>query len=222
MIFKIQVDGTGFTLLKDFDQTNDGGRPYGSLIQYQNQLYGMTRQGGNGGTGQGTIFRINPDGTGFQVLRAFVGGTSDGMSPEGSLIEHNGVLYGFTRQGGTSGEGTVFRILPDGSGFSILHSFTASADGENPLGTPALSFDNTKLFGFASGGGSGAGGNGTGTLFSLNLDGSNFIVEHAFQGNLSDGALPFYSIPVVVADSVFGLTEEGGTFDKGFIFALGL
>src|SRR5215510_3036059 len=66
----------------------------------------------------------------LRVLHSF--GGADGAWPRGSLIAAGGFLYGGTTLGGDTKNGTVFRILPDGTGFQILYSFTAGRD--NGLG----------------------------------------------------------------------------------------
>jgi uncharacterized repeat protein (TIGR03803 family) len=54
-IFKINADGTGFTLLHEFaDGSDDGSNPMGSLTLVGSTLYGMTPYGGDDGAG--TIF----------------------------------------------------------------------------------------------------------------------------------------------------------------------
>jgi uncharacterized repeat protein (TIGR03803 family) len=50
------------------------------------------------------------DGTGFFPFYNFSG--ADGNSPEGDLICVNGVLYGTTYRGGSTGQGTVFSLVP--------------------------------------------------------------------------------------------------------------
>jgi uncharacterized repeat protein (TIGR03803 family) len=78
-IFKIAPSGTGFAIIhrfapvtatnSDFNPVNtNGAYPEAELIEGQDgMLYGVARAGGANGTG--TIFRIQRDGTGFEVLR---------------------------------------------------------------------------------------------------------------------------------------------------------
>ena len=87
----------------------------------------------------------------------------DGANPNGGLILSNNTLYGTAAAGGSSGAGTVFAFNTDGTGFTILHSFTGGSDGANPIGGLILS-SNT-LYGTAQSGGSA----GNGTVFSLSL-----------------------------------------------------
>src|SRR5450755_3107577 len=41
----------------------------------------------------------------------------------------DGALYGMTTGGGSIGFGTIFKVNPDGTGFTNLYSFTGGADG---------------------------------------------------------------------------------------------
>ena len=49
---------------------------------------------------------------------------SDGANPRAGLILSGNTLYGTASNGGTSGNGTVFAVNTDGTGFTNLHSFT--------------------------------------------------------------------------------------------------
>jgi uncharacterized repeat protein (TIGR03803 family) len=67
-VFKLNVDGTGFTVLHNFTATsgspgtnNDGAHPGSSLTLVSNILYGTTANGGS--SGLGTIFSITLPGS---------------------------------------------------------------------------------------------------------------------------------------------------------------
>ena len=51
---------------------------------------------------------------------------SDGAIPEAGLILSGNTLYGTTYWGGTNGNGTVFAVNTNGTGFTTLYSFTAT------------------------------------------------------------------------------------------------
>src|SRR5438876_703151 len=78
---------------------SDGTAPYGQLVLLGNALYGTTS--GGGGSGNGTVFTINADGTGFANLHSFIG--SDGSSPYTGLVASGLTLYGTTSGGGSLG-----------------------------------------------------------------------------------------------------------------------
>ena len=129
-IFKVKTDGTGYIKLFDFNGTN-GRAPKGSLVSDGTFLYGTTAAGGTHSVG--VIFKIMPDGTGYTDLHDFAQSTVDGSGPYGSLLYDGTFLYGTTYQGGAINTGSIFKIKPDGTGFTILHSFS-STEGWNPEG----------------------------------------------------------------------------------------
>jgi hypothetical protein len=54
------------------------------------------------------IFRINPDGTCFEVLHGFMTAAGDGGQPLGDLAVVGSKLYGWTYGGGSNGSGIFF------------------------------------------------------------------------------------------------------------------
>ncbi len=171
----------------------------------------------------------------------------DGSGPAAEPALSGNVLYGASSGGangsGTNNYGTIFSLNSDGSGFTVLHTFsnpTSYIIGTNSLGLPAsitvnsdglmprgnLILAGDTLYGAASGGGA----NGSGTVFSISPNGSNFTVLHAFATNFpaaagsfttatnSDGAIP--NSLVLAGDTLFGTTEQGGTNGNGTIFSL--
>jgi uncharacterized repeat protein (TIGR03803 family) len=117
-----------------------------------------------GNSGNGTVFAVNTNGTGFRTVHSFTGG-SGGAIPKAGLILAGNTLYGTTFQGGgSSGYGTVFAINTNGTGFTTLHRFAGSPDeGVNPYAGLILS--GTTLFGASWAGGA----YGHGTVFSLSF-----------------------------------------------------
>lgn len=126
-MFKVNTDGTGFVVLHTFTPgsgnepviTNtDGAFPVGKLALSGNTLYGTAKRGGNGGNG--TLFKVHTDGTGFVTLRSFTAGAglyygditnSDGAGTSGSMNLLNNTLYGNAQSGGSSAAGTIFRFF---------------------------------------------------------------------------------------------------------------
>src|SRR4249920_2014224 len=105
----------------------DGAWPRGSLIAAGGFLYGSTTVGGDANSG--TVFRVRPDGTGFQSLYSFTAGKDNGLGNQphhNSLLLIGDALVGAARQGGNTdndadegaqkdGNGTIFRIETSGS-----------------------------------------------------------------------------------------------------------
>ena len=118
-LFAVNNDGSNFRTLYSFGSTqDDGDDPVAGLILSGNTLYGTTYYGGP--SKNGNVFAINSDGTGFVTLYSFTAGNSvavgavvtnsDGAFPSGGLVLSGNKLYGTTRTGGSSGNGTIFSI----------------------------------------------------------------------------------------------------------------
>ena len=213
VIFSMNTDGTGFRLLNIFGQSDTGIQPYGSLTLSDTKLYGMTQEGG--GSNRGEIFSTNTDGSGFRILHTFTAATTDGALPYASLTLSGTKLYGMTANGGSNDRGTVFGMNVDGSGFSLLRSFSG-ADGANPQGSLTLS--GTKLFGMTTQGGTrGA----AGTIFSMNTNGTGHTVLHSFGVDALDGYFAPGSL-TLSGSKLYGMTTSGGSANSGTIFAMNL
>jgi uncharacterized repeat protein (TIGR03803 family) len=223
-----QAQAQQFDLLHSFSTSaNDGSLlnssgelPGGSLVVSGSTIYGMTYAGGK--NGYGTIFDLSTSGSNFGLLHSFADTLTDGAFPEGQLIESGTLLFGMTTNGGAANPlsvspGMIFEISTSGSGFSPLHVFTPSTDGDYPFGELVQS--GSTLYGMTEQGGSGT----LGTIFGINTSGSNFTVEHAFTGQnvpnppASDGANPYGSL-VQDGSDFFGMTEHGGAHNFGTLF----
>lgn len=207
-IFKIMPDGTGYAKLLDFAEISSGSYPYGSLISDGTFLYGMTIFGG--ANGMGTIVKVKHDGTGYEKLLDFAG-TTNGSYPWGSLISDGTFLYGMTNSGGTSGYGTIFKIMPDGTGYVKLLDFTGT-NGREPRGS--LFSDGTFLYGVTFYGGT----SDMGTIFKIMTDGTGYTKLLDFTG-ATNGSHP---LSTFISDGTFlyGMTFQGGTSNVGTIFKI--
>ncbi len=112
ILYKIGTDGTGFTVLHAFQrpgsQNTDGDLPVGPLaLGPDKYVYGLS--GGGGEQGTGTVFKVSTDGTQFLTLRSF-SMTEGGYTLTGLTLGHDGNLYGLSTNGGTNGNGTIFRV----------------------------------------------------------------------------------------------------------------
>jgi len=167
VIFKIMPDGTNYTKLFDCDSLN-GRNPYGSLIYDGTFLYGMTYKGGV--YDKGVIFKLMPDGTNYSKLLDFNG--ANGQFPwYTSLLKKGSFLYGMTWSGGANGQGVLFKIKTDGTGYSNLYDFTVG-EGRNPMGS--LISDSSFLYGMARNGGI----NENGTIFKFQDTTTTQITEN--------------------------------------------
>ena len=182
--------------------STDGQSPDGRLARdEEGNLYGTATRGGL--SDEGILFKV--DRTGKEtVLHTFTG--PDGADPlfVDLIFDRAGNLYGTTSGGGTSGNGTVFKVDRTGA-LTTLYSFNAAPDGALPSG--ALVFDaEGNLYGTTKSGSnavingeSGVGG----TVFKLDKAG-NETVLHNFSGTNGDGATPVVQIwgPIWLRDGV--------------------
>jgi uncharacterized repeat protein (TIGR03803 family) len=227
-VFKLSHGSDGsytHSLLYGFQGgASDGESPDGSLIMDSSgNFYGATYEGGltaNCTYGCGTIFKLTLGSGGNYtetLLYSFQGGTSDGASPNGSLIvDDNGSLYGTTYDGGLTscpyGCGTVFKLTPSSGGSyseSLLYTFQGDGfDGAYPAGGLIVD-DSGNLYGTTGEGG----GASRGTVFRLakNSDGSyTESLLHIFQGGITDGASPNGGLVMDGSGNLYGTTTWGG------------
>ena len=209
IIYKINTDGTGYSVLLDFDGITTGSYPYtSSLISDGTFLYGMTTNGGS--NNMGTIIKIKPDGTAFTKLLD-LDDSITGSNPRGSLISDGTFLYGMTTGGGANDFGTIIKIKPDGTAFTKLLDFDDTVTGKNPSGS--LILDGSFLYGMTNFGGAYAGG----TIFKIKSNGE----EYSTILDLRDttGKNPLGSL---ISDGTFlyGATPQGGAANYGTVFKI--
>lgn len=216
-VFKIGKDGGSYEVLHSFPAfTGDGKIPYGGMIIGEGgTLYGTTSRGGPNDAG--TVFKINPDGTGYAVLRPFYSTNLNGAYPQAALLHgSDGLLYGTTFGGGQTGLGTVFRLNAGGTNYVILHSFTGTnSDGANPRDALIEGRDGL-IYGTTENGGE----NGFGAIFRSNKDGSNYAVIHSFDRAGSSGAVPGAPLFEGQDGTLYGTASSGGDNGAGTVFRL--
>jgi uncharacterized repeat protein (TIGR03803 family) len=218
-VFKVTTTGTDFAMLHSFAEPStafflnaDGCFPR-QLILSSNTLFGCTAQGA--ASGHGSIFKLNTNGTGFEMLRSCTGGDGE---PQGLLLLGN-ALYGTTSNGGDFGLGTVFKMDVDGTRFTTLHRFGSSdVDGMGPLA--GLLELGGILYGTTTTGGSFS----FGTVFRIATNGSNYRILHSFpalsgpSSTNTEGAYPRGLI--VSGNTLFGIAAAGGSSGKGTLFRI--
>ena len=238
-LFTMNKDGSGFAVMRYFYTYALASHPNGVIEGNDGKLYGTTQ---SSETGAGVVFRIDKDGTGYEVL-------SDGGSHAPLLQASDGKLYG------TAGS-SVFRLtLADSpaASYELLHSFTeptmspraaviegsdgrlygttlgGAVFGMNKNGSgvvvlrtgltsaglqaPLIEGSDGKLYGMTGI------GNTTipGTVFSLNKDGTGFAVLKSFLE--SDGS-PVGALVEGRDGLLYGMTSYGGSSGFGNIFSL--
>ena len=199
----------------------DGAWPRGSLIAAGGFLYGGTTLGGD--AKNGTVFRVRPDGTGFQSLYSFTAGSDNGLGNQphhNSLLLIGDALIGAARQGGNTdnadegaqkdGNGTIFRIETSGSAYTVLQKFDGGERSPaTPHSPPQISPDGRMLYGMSAGGGK----HRHGTLYEMRVDGTGFRILHHFDK--SRGKEPHGTVVFDGANTLLGMTRLGGTLSDG-------
>ena len=160
-VYGLNKDGSNLQVLCNFGLGNmgtDPSNPYAGLSQGSDgALYGTTVIGGS--THAGTVFKVETNGTGLNVLHTFGSGyTDDGTNSYAGLFQgSDGILYGTTRRGGTSGAGVIFKLANDGAGYLVIYNFgSVAGDGQGPTAFPREGADGA-LYGTTRDGGAGFG-----------------------------------------------------------------
>jgi uncharacterized repeat protein (TIGR03803 family) len=220
-VFKVYIDGMGFTNLHNFTATSgpspginsDGGSPNAGLILSGGILYGTAGQGGS--SGNGAVFALNTNGTVFINMHSFTSVSdvypyvnTDGADPSAGLISSGNTLFGTAFAGGSGGGGTIFMVNTDGNGFATLHDFTNAIDGAEP---GELILSSNTLFGTTAQGGS----LGYGPIFEVNTDGAGFTNLYNFTLG-GDGGYPGGLI--LSSNTLYGAASVGGSGGGGTIF----
>lgn len=156
--------------------------------------------------------------------------TNDGRYADNELVLSDNTLYGTAQFGGNFDRGTIFSIKTDGSGFSILHSFSATADPpytntDGAYPEAGLIVSTNTLYGTTSQGGTSV----VGTVFRVNTDGTGYTNLHSFAAlpynypisTNDEGAYPASAL-VLAGGTLYGTTPRGGTLGNGTVFAVGI
>jgi uncharacterized repeat protein (TIGR03803 family) len=190
-----------------FTGTNSSGNPgLGAPAQGRNgRLYGTTY--GPNGT-DGSVFAITTSGRETQPL-AF---GSDGTNPGGGLtLGGDGYFYGTTVFGGSSGNGVLFKLSPNGV-YTVLHEFLGSTDGANPDAAPIQASDSNFY-------GTTVGTNGASTVYRYETNGTFTTILNLNQTQGGDVIAPLIQ---GTDGNLYGTASEGGsaTLGCGTIFKL--
>lgn len=148
-----------FTLLHTFAAGINKNYPNGNLPGFvaegsDGKIYGTTLFGGVGGCdgycGSGVLYRVNKNGTGFQIIHKFCSASNCTDGGGGPLVAGtDGNLYGASFSGGTGncgsyyqGCGTIFRVTPSSATYEVVFNFNYATTGAFPSGL-ALASDGT-------------------------------------------------------------------------------
>ena len=141
------------------------------MLATNGNFYGTSVEGG--ANRHGSVFEMTPAGA-VTVLYSFCNVTNcdDGAYPYAGVIQGtDSNFYGTTYEGGTTDEGTVFKLTPAGK-LTVLHSFCVPSkadcsDGYNPYAGLVQGTDGN-FYGAAYNGGSEE----NGTIFRISPSGT--------------------------------------------------
>ncbi len=207
-VFKITPEGTQ-TVLHNFNDyyDHDGASRNGLIQATDGNFYGTTYSGGANING-GTVFKITPEGS-LTTLYSFCSqppSCTDGNGPNEPVQATDGNFYGTTIGGGANGDGTVFKMTPQGV-LTTLYSFN-NTDGASPNAGLVQGTDGN-FYGTTIGGGA----NGDGTVFKMTPQGT-LTTLHSFD--YVDGLFPYAELVQATNGDFYGTTSEGGGNDTCF------
>lgn len=214
VVFRIDPRGRE-TVLYTFTGGADGGIPSGALVRdEEGNLYGTTLEGGDFSSltcptyknGCGVIFKVDRHGK-ETVLHTFdaVAGIY-APNPTGLTRDRDGTLYGTTTNGGSNGEGVVYKLAVSGE-YTVLHNFNYFvSDGMSPLAPPTLIGGD--IYGATPSGGETPGFPGVGVIYKIDQSG-NETVLYRFKGN-DDGEVPANQLTPDENGNLYGTTVGGG------------
>jgi uncharacterized repeat protein (TIGR03803 family) len=198
----------------------DGYAP-GTLVQGSDgNFYGAKEYGG--ASDAGTVFRFTLPNQ-LTTLYSFCSqpNCTDGTAPVGLVQATDGNFYGTTFLGGspscTNGCGTVFKISPEYPYMlTTLYRFDG-VHGSSPTVGPVQGTDGN-LYGTTEGGGAGYG-----TVFEVTPAGT-LTSLHSFcvGGICNDGFTPQGGLVQARDGFFYGTTQQGGAYDDGTVFRVGL
>jgi uncharacterized repeat protein (TIGR03803 family) len=215
--FKMKPDGSNFSVLQSFGQSNNILVPEVRLLQTSDGLlYGLDDYA--------HLFRMATDGSDLGIVHRLdypTEGCYNLVGPMPGMVEAaDGSIYVLSPQCGPNGAGVLTKIASDGSQVTVLHSFGAGQDGVRPTATLQMGPDGN-LYGATMQGGS----SGTGTVFRIGPDGGNYEVVYNFpalsrRGINRSGAYPSGDIAFGTKGRLCGTTLGGGASAGGVLYCL--
>jgi len=141
-VFSLTPAGT-LTVLHTFapgPNKNYPGGNLGGLVTEgpDGKIYGETIYGGIGGCngycGAGVLYRVNKDGSGFQIVHRYCSkpNCADGEYGGVLVVGTDNNVYGTTYYGGSNNAGAMFKVTPSTGAYEVVFNFNVSTIGENP------------------------------------------------------------------------------------------
>ncbi|MBV8798284.1 MAG: hypothetical protein JO208_00510 [Alphaproteobacteria bacterium] len=215
VLFSLSPTGADFKIDHRFvggDTCCDGARPQpGMVLAGDGKFYGTTELGGdyrdNDHPGFGTVFRFDPATGKIKFIHSFQLADGNGIFPNGYVIQaKDGFIYGTTREGGSAGGGTLWKIKTDGTGFAVVTQLPNLETHSGPIQGADGNFYGTDDIG-------------NGSVYKVDQSG-NLTFVNRFDS--SDGKGLFFPVTQLSDGFLYGTTEEGGLRDPqgGDVFRL--
>lgn len=206
-LFEYNIPTNNLNILHNFSSPGGAFSMGTPMFANNGKIYGLTRGGGT--TSNGVLYEYDLVTSTYTKKHDFT--TATGTMPWGHLMQAaNGKLYGMTEYGGLNNLGTLFEYNITTSTFTKLRDFNSTGGGRPEGG---LIEEAGKLYGLNSTWGSAS----WGTLFEYNYTTTTYSVRANFN-NGSNGGSPLGSLIKAANGKFYGLTNGGGTGNKGVIF----
>ena len=194
VVYKLTRSGGGWTenVLYSFQDAPDAAGPGGAVVfDRAGNLLGTAPDGG--AYAAGAVYELSQTNGHWteRVIHDFTGGADGAIGSLGRLLpDAYGNFYGVTELGGTSGAGTVFKLIPGSGGtwqLNTRYAFQGQPDAAFPYGG-LIADSHGNLYGTTYYGGA----NGAGAVFRVGpgagIGGWRDAVLYSFQGG-ADGAI---------------------------------
>jgi len=210
------------TVLYAFQGGTDVGNPYNEVtFDATGNLYGAVTYGGVFPYGGGVYsLTRSQGGWTYNLLYEFPGSPNGGESFAPLLFDQAGNILGTTLQGGTDGDGVVFKMVPSASGWSesVVHSFGYVPDAGGPF-AGLISDSAGNLYGTTIGGG--VHDNGAVYELSPTNGGYNYsVIYGGFYFPLNGNGGPRGGLVMDAAGNLYGTAYVVGRHGQGEIFEL--
>lgn len=216
-----------------FEITSEGEIPKFYVTQNMNTGLVQVEDGELYGTEDGgyeEFFKIGDELGNWGTLYSFCPATQQSCGPPGPPNGPNAIIratdgnfYGMSDDGGVYGDGTVFKITPDGD-MTTLHNFDG-ADGGGPYLQGLVEATDGNFYGTVNGGGANTNSdycpNGCGTVFEITPEGMfTTLYNFCAQTNCIDGAAPLAGLIQATDGNFYGTTTGGGVNGAGTVFTI--
>lgn len=212
-IYRMRRDGSAFTLLREFLRDATGQREPYTLSTEDTDGSVLAPSLFAGTKGGGALVRLSRSGE-YSFAQDF--GTSfqgpGPSTPGGVLRLTDGSLLGFSFNGGTSGNGTVYRVEPGTTEPVVIHHFAGEPqDTRSPVTQPLLASDG-RVYGMGLAG-----------VFSIDPDGSNYRFRNLFGASGTTPSNLYGTANALMEGTnggLYGVAGSGGTTQRGGIFRI--